>query len=309
MIHATDTATFAVDDIATLARGWQLSLRARNRSPQTIRGYLKTLELFRDFLVLAGMPTEVAKINRDHVETFVADQLEKWKPKTAQVRYGDVRQFFNWCVEEGEITTHPMAKMKPPVVPETPVPVVGVADLKKLFKTAEGTRFENRRDTAILRLFLGSGLRLAELTHLAVDDVDFDLAVVGVLGKGRRPRGVPFDNPTAQALERYLRARAKHDLAKSDGLWLGSKGPMTDSGVAEMLRRRCDDAGIDRIHPHQLRHTSVHGFLELGGCRDRRHAHLRLEEPHDAQQVRGERRRRSRTRPRSIGSPRATGCE
>ena len=57
------------------------------------------------------MPIEIDRINREHVEAFIADQLEKWRPKTAHVRYGDLRQFFRWAVEDGEITSSPMANM------------------------------------------------------------------------------------------------------------------------------------------------------------------------------------------------------
>ena len=67
------------------------------------------------------------------------------------------------------------------------------------------------------------------------------------------------------ALERYCRARLSHPQARLSPLWLGAKGPLTDSGVTRILRRRCVDAGVDHVHPHQLRHTAVHAFLAAGG--------------------------------------------
>jgi site-specific recombinase XerD len=242
-----------------------LSLRARNRSPRTITSYVQTVEIFRDFLVKVGMPTAVDRLTREHVEAFIADQLQRWRPKTAHVRYGDLRQFFNWCVEEGEVSSHPMARMKPPTVPEVPVPIVTDDDLGKLLKACEGKEFDDRRDVALLRVLMDCGLRLAEVTQLRLDDVDFDLEVVVVLGKGRRPRSVPFGMKTGQAIERYLRLRSRHTRATTDALWLGPRGPLTDSGVAQMLRRRCAKAGIARLHPHQLRHTAAHNWLAVGG--------------------------------------------
>ena len=59
--------------------------------------------------------------------------------------------------------------------------------------------------------------------------------------------------------------RKSHQRADSPNLWVGSKGPLTDSGVSQMLRRRCADAGIDQLHPHQLRHTAAHNWLAMGG--------------------------------------------
>ena len=179
-------------DVATLMRGFELSLRAKNRSRKTIGGYMQTVSLFRAFLISANMPTAVDRIERSHVEAFVADQLERWKPKTAQVRYGDLRQFFNWCAEEGECDAHPMARMKPPFVPEVLVPVVSDNDLRRLLKACDGSSFENKRDTATLRVFAECGLRLGEMTALEVKEVDFDYEVLVVMeGKGRRSRKRP----------------------------------------------------------------------------------------------------------------------
>ena len=101
---------------------------------------METVELFTDFLLRSGMPSEVDKINREHIEAFVADQLERWRPMTAHVRYGNLASFSTSWREEGEITTHPMANMKPPTVPEEPVPVVADADLNKLLKVCARAR-------------------------------------------------------------------------------------------------------------------------------------------------------------------------
>jgi len=257
-VQQNTEAEIGVNDLRELRRGWEVSLRARNRSPETIKSYLVSLDLYTEFSIAAGLPTPVDRITRDNVETFLADQLARWRPKTAAIRYGALRQFFAWAVEEGEIPVSPMVNMGPPHVPEVPVPVVSDDDLRKLLKACEGPGFEERRDTAILRLFIDCGLRLAEVTGLKLDDVDWDLEVVGVVGKGSRPRAVPYGSKTAQALDRYLRVRKRHGQKDLPNLWLGAKGPLTPNGIAQMLRRRCDKAGIDRLHPHQLRHTAAH---------------------------------------------------
>ena len=259
------TQALEVNDIAELLRGFELSLRAGNKSPKTVKGYTDSTRIFREYLARVGMPTQVDRINREHIESFMADQLERWKPTTARVRYADVRQFFKWCVEDGEITVSPMANVKPPHVPDVPVPVVGDDDLRKLLKSCEGKTFEQRRDTAVLRVLIDCGVRLAEVTGLRLIDVDFELQVILVVGKGSRPRAVPFGAKTAQAIERYLRLRSRHPLASSPGLWIGKKGQLTDSGIARILRRRCADAGIEQLHPHQLRHTAAHQWLAQGG--------------------------------------------
>jgi site-specific recombinase XerD len=76
-----------------------------------------------------------------------------------------------------------------------------------------------------------------------------------VVGKGGRERALPFGRKTALALDRYLRARSRHRLAHLDALWLGQRGPLTTSGLRDLLDRRAWQAGIQALHPHMFRHT------------------------------------------------------
>jgi site-specific recombinase XerD len=158
-----------------------------------------------------------------------------------------------------------MAKIKPPHVPDAPVPVMSDDDLGKLLKAASGKTFNNLRDTAIIRLLIDTGMRVSELTGLNVADIDLDNKVVPVLGKGRRPRLCAFGNKTAEALDRYQRARARHRRVSDPALWLGERGRMTPRGVSERLVIHARSAGIGHIHPHMFRHTFAHRWLSKGG--------------------------------------------
>jgi site-specific recombinase XerD len=259
------TTLESVSGIDRLVESFELSLHSRNRSPKTIKGYLEAARLFAAFLRDRGMPSRIDTIRREHVEAFIADQLERWTPSTAATRYRCLQQFFKWAVDDGEITESPMARMRPPTIPEDPVPVLGDDELRRLLAACDGKGFHERRDAAIIRLFFDAGLRLAEMTGLRVEDVDLRAGVVEVKGKGSRRRAPSFGRRTAQALDRYLRLRERHPLASEPWLWLGPKGRLTDSGVAQMLRRRCRQAGVPVIHPHQLRHTFAHAWLAQGG--------------------------------------------
>src|SRR5690606_24131238 len=101
---------------------------------------------------------------------------------------------------EGEIKRSPMANMKPPIVPEAPPAVLTEAQIDRLMKVTAGKTLTERRDRAIICLFADTGCRLSEIAGLSVADVDFENRVIIVLGKGRRPRIVPFGNKTGQAL-------------------------------------------------------------------------------------------------------------
>ncbi len=263
----TQVTASSVGDLSTLIPSFERSLRASNKSPKTLKVYGDAARQFHRFLLAAGMPTEVEKIRREHVEAYIEDVLARWKPATASVRYRSLAQFFKWCEEEGEVRESPMARMHPPTVPESPVPVVGDDELRKLLKACEGPAFDDRRDLAMFRLLIDTGMRASELVNLRVDDVDLDDNVAIVVGKGRRPRACPFGPRTARDLDRYLRkARSRHAHAGEPWLWLGTKGRLTDSGLRQLLERRAQQAGIGHVHPHQLRHTFAHSWLSQGGA-------------------------------------------
>ena len=98
-------------DVALLVRSFELSLRAANKSPKTIKSYTDTVRGFCMFLVEHGMPTDARTLTREHVETYIAVQVERFRPKTASIRFGDLQQFFKWAVEEREIDFSPMIKL------------------------------------------------------------------------------------------------------------------------------------------------------------------------------------------------------
>lgn len=180
-----------------------------------------------------------------------------------------MQQWFHFLVDEDEITASPMQRMKPPHVPEVPVPVVPLPTVKALFKQCEGKDLASRRDAAIIRLLIDTGGRSAEIIGLKVDDLDLEQDQVLVLGKGSRPRMLPIGSNTSLALSRYLRVRSREKFAESPQLWLGEKnrGPLASNGIKIMLRRRgrALDPPLANLHAHQFRPTNAHEWLTAGG--------------------------------------------
>jgi site-specific recombinase XerD len=258
----------APDDLAALLPDWRTSLRAAGRQPQTISSYMTVGEAFRRYATKNGMPTTVGAITREHIEQYLAEMHDRpipLAPATIAKHYRSLQQLFRWLTTDGEIPLSPMRNMSPPHVPEQPVPILSDEILARLLATCKGDTFENRRDTAIIRLFIDTGMRAGELAGLNIDDIDRELQVALVMGKGGRGRACPYGAKTADALRRYIRWRLKHQGSSSPRLWLGKKGPMTDSGVRQMLERRCAEAGLPPIHPHQFRHTFAHDWLANQG--------------------------------------------
>jgi site-specific recombinase XerD len=149
------------------------------------------------------MPTRADAITREHLEHFFADEQSRPRcrargnaatiaPATVAGTYRSLQQLWRWLVDEGEATTNPFDRMKPPHVPEQPVPVLAEDQLKALLATCKGPHFAERRDTALIRLLIDTGvlidtgIRSSELLGLAVTDLDFEQDVALVLGKGGR---------------------------------------------------------------------------------------------------------------------------
>lgn len=190
------------------------------------------------------MPRHLSSIRREHIEAWLGALRDAGKSSaTVSVYYRSVKSFWRWAVDEGFVKESPMARMAPPLVPEKSPAILKEDQLKALLKACSGTRFEDVRDTAIVRLFLSTPARRAELAGLRLEDVTINArdgyGTMTVLGKGNRWRTMPFPAKAAQALTRYLRERRKHTLADStDRLWLGYRGPLTGDGVMQMLHRR-----------------------------------------------------------------------
>ncbi len=256
-------------DIVTLRslRGsWERALRARNRAPRTIASYLDALDKLADFVEASGMPAAVTAIKREHIEAFLVALVERGlKASSVAVAYRSIRPFFRWLVDEDEIARSPMERMHQPEVPDSMVPILSESQLRTLLETTKGRSYVDRRDRAILMLFIDSGARLAEIAGLKVADLDLDRNNTAlVMGKGRLPRAIAFETQTAQALDRYLRVRHQRPDRDQQELWLGKYGPMKASGLAQLVKRRGAEAGLT-IHPHMFRHTMAHNFLADGG--------------------------------------------
>jgi site-specific recombinase XerD len=247
--------------LASFVRG----LRAENASERTITNYREAVLQLGEFMADRGMPMDLEKVSREHIEEFITYLLNIHKPATANNRYRALRRFFGWLRDENEIATSPMERIRPPRIPEEQPQVLSDDDLRTLLRACDGKSFDDRRDLAIIRLFLDTGCRRAEVANLRVDDVDLDRCEIHVVGKGRRARTVPFGRKAAQSLDRYARMRAQHPECARAEFWLGPRGSMTESGVYQVVEKRAKRAGLPGLHPHQFRHTFAHSWLSAEG--------------------------------------------
>jgi site-specific recombinase XerD len=252
-------------DLAVLLPSWELALRAERKSPQTIKTYGDGV---RQYLAWCAEQERPPDLSKSSVNGFVASLLDRGHAAaTARARQLAVRRFAAWLVEEEEMAVDPLLGIKAPQLDSKVIEPLTEAQLKALLKACAGPEMRDRRDEAILRLMLETGARAGEVVGLTVEDVDL-MGGTAVIrrGKGGKGRSVPFGPQTARALDRYLRVRRAHRLAKLDALWLGDRGKaFSYDALHKSLGMRADRAGIEGFHPHRMRHTAAHRWLAAGG--------------------------------------------
>lgn len=236
--------------------GFERSRKRLRRSEQTIHLYRRAYVMFWQWATSRKLRAP-DDIKTKHVNQWVDHLQETLGDNTVAIWYRNVRPFFSWWAEDaGEPNPFIGADRPPDVV--KPVPVIDVDDVRRLVDAcAEGdVTWINRRDTAMVRVLFDTGVRLGELASLDVDDWNRKHDTLSVTGK-TGTRVVALSASTADALGRYMRVRARQ--AKADGpLWIGRKGRLTESGIAQALARRCKRAGLQRLNPHRFRHTWAH---------------------------------------------------
>ncbi len=227
-------------ELEELLASWELHLRAERKSPQTVKVYGDGVRAYVRFCLDAGQPVE---IDRTRLREFVDHLLASGaKPATATARHLAMRRFSAWLTDE---------------------------QLRAMVKACKGPEMRDKRDEAILSLMYTSGARAGEVVALRLDDLQLKANPPTVTirrGKGGRGRVVPLALEAAAAIDRYIRARKGHRLARTGDLWLGDRGKaFSYDALHKTLRYRAERAGVDGFHPHRLRHTAAHRWLAKGG--------------------------------------------
>ena len=253
-------------------------VRLGPKSPNTIRIYTRSAERLATYLETgaypdgAPLPTGVSVIGPLELTLFF-DSLASGERRLAEASrsqiYRALQRFFAFLVEEGEVRTSPMDRVPAPSQKRALVSVIDIDDLRRLVATCTTDTFEDRRDLAILRLLIDTGMRIGELAAMTVHELELERARITVVGTGGT-RQLLLEPKTVGALRRYLHARRGHRAAGRPELWLAIKGNrtgvMTHWGLRQVVERRVERAGLTgRIHPHTFRHTHAHRWLANGG--------------------------------------------
>lgn len=270
------------DEWASFAR----SLTRRGRSPATVKVYRKSFVNFWRWARDHDRPADPEAITRADINAWTDALLTYPKHRngmvvmttdaegnptpqlltssTRRILWQNLRPFFTWYTREID-APNPYDRADPPGGDRpAPVPIVALEDIRKLLATCATRDRWDRRDAALIRVLIDCGPRRGELTAITANDWDRRSGMLRLTGK-TGIRDVPASLSTAEAIDRWLRERDKLRHADLPWLWLGPKGRLGETGIAQALKRRCEMADIEPINPHRFRHTWAHLFRAEGG--------------------------------------------
>lgn len=256
--------------IAALLPSWQLALEDQGLSAKTVAAYLRTGELLAAWLAANGHPAGTESVDAPHIRAFLAAERDRTSAASAHHHYRNLRVLFGWLAKEDERQApNPMDRVEPPKVTRKVKAILPEAELAGLLKACAGTSFEDRRDLAIIRIFIDTGLRVSGMAGMLMEGVDLPRRIIKVRLKGGDEHLIPLGRRAAAALDRYLRLRARSRHAESPWLWLGTTGRdvghFGTAGIQDMLERRAEQCGIPHLTPHMFRRTFAHDWLAAGG--------------------------------------------
>jgi integrase/recombinase XerC len=245
----------------------------RGVSAHTIKSYRADLDQFTRFLVDEwGMdPNKLTPQDVDvlTLRGFLAHLHRKGTARSSIARkLAALRTFFRFLTREGRLEKNPARLISTPRQEKKIPGRLEEKEVEKLLDCPDTSDPLGRRDQAILELFYATGLRVGELVGLDRSSVERDAQLVRAKGKGRKERLVPYGEPAAEALDRYLRDRRQLAMRGpgTDALFLNARGQrLTVRSVHRLVRKYLRQAALrSGLSPHSLRHAFATHLLERG---------------------------------------------
>jgi integrase/recombinase XerD len=239
-------------------------------SANTLQAYRRDLARFCLFLKdisLSGCTLETLRRYVDNLKT------EKLSNRSIARHITSLRSFFGFLLEEGAVTNNPAELLAAPKIGASLPKYLETSAVDRLLLAPESAAATGLRDRAMLDLLYATGVRVSELIHLRVSDLDELQGVIRVIGKGDKQRLVPVARTALKSVEEYC-LQQRPQLLKgriSPYLFVTARGSaMTRQGFWKLLRGHGKKAGIlssfkkRALSPHVIRHTFATHLLEGG---------------------------------------------
>jgi integrase/recombinase XerC len=231
----------------------------KNYSGHTILNYRLDLVDFAKFLGDLAIDSVDYLVFRKYLATLKEKNL---RISTTNRKLSALRSFFKFLTREGYLKTNPIISLTSPKKEKHLPMFLTEEEVTRLIESAIPQDERGLRDRAILEVFYSSGIRVAELVGLNVEDVDFIGAIAKVKGKGKKERIVPIGDTAISAVRAYLQKRKK----QAEALFLNKSGRrITDRGIRDIVEKYIRLASINKgVSAHTLRHSFATHLLNRG---------------------------------------------
>ena len=210
---------------------------------------------------------DACELNSMDIEKFIKYlSLNNKTTSTIIRRVGTVKQFYLFLQKEKIIENDSSIIILPKLNYHLPN-VLSLEEVERLFEQPSLSKYDGLRDRAMLELMYSSGMRVSELLNLKLKQINIELGVIKVLGKGNKERNVPVGDFAKEYLLNYLyNGRSKFDIHKSQYVFLNRQGmPISRQYFWKKIKEYARMAGIDsNVSPHTLRHCFATHLLEGG---------------------------------------------
>jgi len=235
----------------------------RRLSELTCKHYRRDLDALCSYCEEVGVE-RWRDLDSEHVRSFSAACYRRGlSARSIQRRLSAARTFFRYLLREKHVKSNPVVSVS---APKSGKRLPGNLDADRMARLLEipGDGPIVDRDRAILELLYSSGLRLAELTDLDIDDVDMQDATVRVTGKGNKDRIVPVGKHALVAISKWHRSRPEMALADETALFVSNRGSrLSRRSVQARVTHWAKRQGIDtNVYPHLFRHSFATHLLE-----------------------------------------------
>lgn len=231
----------------------------------TIEAYRSDLERFAGFWQSAGRPVPDARLIAQYLDWLRSRGLDS---RSAARQLSALRGFFRFLLREGIIARDPTEGVKSPHAWRRLPHYLTLEQIERLLEAPDPATPAGLRDRAIIHLLYASGLRVSELCQLQLSDVNYEVGVVRILGKGNRQRLAPVGRAALEAVQAYLQGGRPRLLGRrsSPYLFVSGRGTrLSRQAVWKLLAKHTLRAGLDRrVWPHAVRHSFATHLLEGG---------------------------------------------
>ena len=236
----------------------------RGLSENTLRAYRNDLQKFSHWLRQHRGSLNQAR--RSHVLDFLARAAGP--PRSTARRLSSLRQFFQYQLRVGQISTDPCAQVDPPRLGRPLPRVLSETEVERLLQAPDTSDPHGIRDRTLLEVLYATGVRVSELVSLTVTQVNLRQGILWASGKGGKDRMVPLGEDAIDWLQRYLSEARPRLLAerRGDALFPGrGSRALTRQAFWYAVKRYARRAQINKpLSPHSLRHAFATHLLNHG---------------------------------------------